>query len=416
MNRTSKIHIGIFTLLASIITGCTAGSRTLEDGNRSAANASSSTRLIAVNVFEAQPSNSTTAGDLLIPAALSVENTAIVLAEREGRITRLGGQEGARVDKGDVLAEFNADDQHSQLRQAELEVSRLKVEEQQYEALVKLNKSELDRELLLARQNISSKSDVERAEYKLDQSRHEYEKTQLATQSGQARVEAVKIEIAKSTVRAPIRGIVTRRYVTLGTNVARNDKLFEVSQLSPLKVKFQLPQSEKGRLNPGQIVNLSSANSDALIASARIRRIDPLADATSNTLGYLADVVSGSGLIPGLAVNVHLPRAAAVPSFWIPRAAFAANAELQNGTLSTIWVVEGDKTATRLVQVKTVEGDQVEIVSGLNVNERVILTPSKELKEGDVVEVNSPQRSQAIFLFSHSSDCCANQSVKSAAD
>lgn len=403
MNRVYKILVGTLILLASITTGCNAGSRTLES-NRSALD-DPPIRLIAVKVFEAQPSNSTTVGDLLIPAALSVDSTAVVLAEREGRITLLGAQEGARVGRGDMLAEFNADDQRSQLRQAELEVSRLKVEEKQYEALVKLNRSELDREILLARQNISSKSDVERAEYKLDQSTHEYEKTSLATQSAQARVEAVKIEIAKSIVRAPIRGIVTRRYVTLGTSVARNDKLFEVSQLSPLMVKFQLPQSEKVKLTPGQLVNLSSVNSDQLIARARIRRIDPMADATSNTLGYLADVVSGSGLIPGLAVNVHLPRAAGVSSFWIPRAAFAANAGLQSGTLTTIWVVEGNKSATRLVQVKTVEGDQVEIISGLNVNERVILTPSKELKEGDVVEVSSPQRSYVLYLFSHSSDC-----------
>ena len=400
MNRTYT-KLVVVSILASALAACTAGSRTLE--NRSA-NALPATPSIAVNVFEALPSNSPTTGDLLIPAALSVDTIAVLLAEREGRITRLAGQEGARVNKGDVLAEFNADDQRSQLQQAELEVSRLKVEEQQYEALVKLNRSELDREILLNKQNISSKSDVERAEYKLDQSRHEFEKTQLATKSAQARVEAVKIEIAKSTVRAPISGIVTRRHVTLGTSVARNDKLFEVAQLSPLRVKFQLPQSEKGRLRPGQIINLSPIDSEALIARARVQRIDPLADATSNTIGYVADVVSGSGLIPGLAVNVHLPRAAGVQSFWIPRAAFAANAELQNGSLSTIWVVDGDRSATRLVQVKSVEGDQVEVVSGLSGNERVILTPSKELKEGDVVQVSGAQRSHALYLI-HNTDC-----------
>jgi len=393
MNRIYKILTGgLLIPVAIVLTGCTAGSRTLEPGSRASANVSPNARPIVVNVFEAQPSTNRTGGDLLIPAALSVDSTAVVLAEREGRITVLGGQEGTRVAKGDVLAEFSDDDQRSQLRQAELEVSRLKVEEQQYEALVKLNRSELDREILLNRQNISSKSDVERAEYKLDQSRHEYEKTRFATQSAQARVEAVRIEIAKSTVRAPIRGIVTRRHVTLGTNVVRNDKLFEVSQLSPLKVKFQLPQSEKGRLAPGQVVNLSSVSSDQLIARARIRRIDPLADPTSNTLGYLADIVSGSGLIPGLAVNVRLPQAAGATTFWIPRAAFAANADLQDGALNTIWVVDGDRSATRLVTVKTVEGDQVEVISGLTVNERVILTPSKELKEGDVVQVSGPPR------------------------
>jgi len=74
----------------------------------------------------------------------------------------------------------------------------------------------------------------------------------------------------------------------------------------PLEVKFQLPQTEKERLSPGRIVNLSRVDSDFLIARARIRRIDSVADATSNTLGYLADIVGGSGLMPGLAVNVHL--------------------------------------------------------------------------------------------------------------
>ena len=62
-----------------------------------------------------------------------------------------------------------------------------------------------------------------------------------------------------------------------------------------------------------------------------MRRIDPVADATTNTFGYLADIVGGTGLMPGLAVNVHLPRAANAMSFWIPRAAFAAATNLNNG-------------------------------------------------------------------------------------
>ena len=119
---------------------------------------------------------------------------------------------------------------------------------------------------MLARQGVSSKGDVERAQYKYDQSVHEYEKTRLATESARARVAAVKVELEKSTIRAPIAGMVTHRYIALGTNVAKNDKLFEVSKLWPLEVKFQLPQTEKERLAPGRVVNLSAVNSDRLIA------------------------------------------------------------------------------------------------------------------------------------------------------
>jgi len=382
MSKAENTRLCIALTSTCLLLGCAAGSRSLAPNN----NAPVSNPTV-VHVFEAQPSERASVSDLLIPAALSVEDTAIVLAEREGRIINLRGQEGQRVREGDVLALFNDGDQRSQLQQARIEVSRLQVEAEQYDALVKLNRSELEREMSLASQGISSKADVERAQYKLDQSVKEYEKTQLATSSAQARVEAVKLELEKSTVRAPITGIITHRYTSLGTNVVRNDKLFEVDKLTPLQIKFQLPQTEKERLSPGIIVSLSRVDSDLLIARARIRRVDPVADATSSTFGYLADIVGGSGLIPGLAVNVHLPRAAGGVSFWIPRVAFPVDTDPRSGGQSTLLVVDGDKCSVRIVGVNTIEGDQLEVITGLAPGDRVILSPPANLKEGDRVEV-----------------------------
>ena len=255
-------------LSAALVAGCTAGSQTRAPDQKPTATASPA----VVQVISVQPSPHLPDSDLLIPAALSVEDTAVVLAEREGRIITLGGQEGSRVAKGDILAQFNDDDQRGQLRQAELEVSRLKVEEQQYEALVKLNRSELDRETLLASQGLSSTSDVERAKYKLDQSVHEYEKTRLSTESARARVEAVKLELQKSTVRAPISGIVTRRYIALGTNVARNDKLYEVSKLSRLEIKFRLPQTASLGLFALRFLTRTNGSNGAFAVSVTAQR------------------------------------------------------------------------------------------------------------------------------------------------
>jgi len=376
----------VLAISASILAGCTSRSQT---GERGAASPDPNAhRPVVVHVFDAQESPQTTNGDLLIPAALSVEDTAQVLAEREGRIIELREQEGARVAKGDVLARFNDDDQRGQLRQAELEVNRLQVEEQQYEALVKLSRSELDREATLAEQGVSSKADVERARYKLDQAIKEQEKTRLATEEARSRVEAVKLELQKTVVRAPINGVVVRRYIALGTNVARNDKLFEVAKLLPLEVKFQVPQTAKVQLAPGQIINLTPVNSDILIARARVRRIDPTADAATHTVGYLADVISGPGLVPGLAVNVHLPGSSGGLAFWIPRTAFPPTAELHDGGSGTLFVVEGEKVVSRQVTISTLEGDQVQVTSGLAKDDRVVLMPPVELKDGDVVEIN----------------------------
>ena len=384
----AAFHIKLLALCAlAAAAGCGGGSQTVSGNAQHAANLSAAATAppVAVNVAAPQPSAS--AGDLLIPASVSVENTAVVLAQRDGTVIQLRGQEGERVARGAVLAQLGDEEQRSQLRQAELEVKRLTVEEQQYDALVKLNRNELERERLLAREGVSSKRDVENAEYKLAQSVHEYEKTRLATQAARARYEAVKIEIEKSVVRAPVGGVIMRRHVNLGTGVAKNEKLFEISPPAPLEVRFQLPQDEGVRLGPGQVVLLSPAGGDQIIARARIRRLDPRADPTSNTIGYVAQVAGGAGLMPGLAVTVRIPRAAIGSALYVPRTAFPAGSNLHQGAVETLLVVQGDVCADRSVVVNEVDADRVEVISGLNLGDLVIVAPPAHLKAGDKIEI-----------------------------
>jgi membrane fusion protein (multidrug efflux system) len=389
MQRTRRLLIGLAIISSGALAGCGVERQPAGPGGDVATAASSSSTAlrpaIAVEVMEAQPK--TAADEQVIPAAISVENVALVLAQRDGIILQLHGQEGTRVVKGEALAQLGDDDLRSQLRQAELEVSRLTIEERQYEALVKVNRSELEQEQALLEDGLSSKRQVERAQFKLVAATHELEKTRLAIQTGQAKVEAAKIEIGKAVIRAPLSGLITRRHVKLGASVVKNDKLFEVAQLAPLEVKFQLPQAERGRLKPGQLVNLSLADNDRVVARARIRRLDLVADAASNTIGYLADVIGGDRLLPGLAVNVRVPRAAAAVTFLLPRAAFPSAVSLRGGGASTLFVLADGKCAARTVWVQALAGEQVEISSGLAANDRIILAPPAELKAGDAVEV-----------------------------
>lgn len=389
MNKAQVSAVGILFFTGFVFVGCStrASDRQVRAGTSNLDAAQPAP--VVVNVLEVKPSTTPGETEFMIPAALSVNNTALVLAEREGRILQLHGEEGMRIAKGAVLATFGDEEQQNQLRQAEFEVSRSKVEEQQYEAVIRLNRSEFERIQVLAKDGVASRSDIERAQYKLDQSTYEYEKTRLATRSAQAKIEAVKLALDKSVVRAPIAGVITHRYVALGTSVAKNDKLFEISQLSPLEVKFQLPQTERVKLSPGQIVHLSLVNDDRPIAQARVRRVDPVGDAASNTIGYLADIIQGTGLMPGLAVNVRLRRATVGEGFWLPRAAFPVGAEVSAGLTSALWVVSGDRCEERVVTIKAVEGDQVEIVAGLAVGDRVIVAPLAQLKHGIAVAVKT---------------------------
>lgn len=386
MSRRHTVIILVCALACSVCAGCDASSKTKLADTPAAtpAPAVNAASPIAVNVIEARPAP--TSGDLLIPAALAVEQTALVLAQRDGVLWQVAADEGQRVTQGQVLARLNDDDQRAQLRQAELEVQRLQIEEQQYKALVNVNRNVLEREQLLAKDGIASKAQVEHAQYQLDVSAGEYEKTRLATQTAQARVEAGKFERAKCVVVAPRTGVITHRYVSAGTGVVKNDKLFEIEQLAPLTVKFQVPQTGTDRLGVGRVVDLSLPD-NRLVARARIRRVDAVADAASSTVGYLADVIGGANLMPGLTINVHVPRAVAAASIWLPRAVFPAGDEPRPAATATLFALEGERCVTREVWINSVVGDQVEISSGLSVGEQIILYPA-ELKAGDLVRAN----------------------------
>ncbi|HJX91933.1 MAG TPA: efflux RND transporter periplasmic adaptor subunit [Pyrinomonadaceae bacterium] len=339
---------------------------------------------LEVKVYDVVPS--VASGDLMIPASLSIEGVAITTSRRDGVIAQLTVKEGSHVSKGGMIARLSGDEElRAQLRQAELEIDRLKVEQDQLSALIRLDRSEFDREKTLAKDGLSSQKDVERAQFKFEAATLELEKTKVASQGARAKIDEVKAELERSIISAPISGIVTHLYVEMGSSITKNDKIVEISPTSPLQVKFQVPQPERTRLVPGSGLAISLVDADAVVARAIVRRVEPVADAASNTFGYVAEVVGGKNLMPGLAVNVRVPRSVSGPNFLLPQSVFPATSELRRGTAATVFVIDGTKCAVRSVWINGLEGDQVEIASGLSTGDRIILSPPTQLRAGDLV-------------------------------
>lgn len=387
MNVNKQLLLCLVLVSVFALTSCTAGSQA---ASRESALGSAAPPLetrpapIAVEVFEVKAD---VKSEQLIPAVLSTEAMATVLAPRDGVVVQLHSREGAAVAKGQELARLSDDDSSAQFEQAQLEVNRSLVEERQLEAMVKVNQSEFEQDSVLLKDGLTSRRQLDRTKNKLEGSVQELEKARLATQAARSRVEVAKVEVSKCIIRAPISGVVTHRYAALGTSIIRNEKLFEVAQLSRLEVKFQLPQSDQRQFGPGHLLRLSLAGSDRIVAQARIRQLDPVAEAASNSRGYLADVIGGSGLIPGFAVTVHLPEEKSAPSFWVPRAVFPARAALQPGSPNVLFVLDGNHAKSHAVWISAIEGDQVAVDSGLAAGDLVILWPGTELKAGDLVQV-----------------------------
>jgi RND family efflux transporter MFP subunit len=381
--NTQILAAFVLAILICCLVGCGGNAQTTTSRLVAPAQ-SNATKPLEVKVYDVVPS--VASGDLMIPASLSIEGVAITTSRRDGVIAQLTVKEGSHVSKGGMIARLSGDEElRAQLRQAELEIDRLKVEQDQLSALIRLDRSELDREKTLAKEGLSSQKDVERAQFKFEAATLELEKTKVASQGARAKIDEIKAELERSIINAPISGIVTHLYVQMGSSITKNDKIVEVSPTSPLQVKFQVPQPERTRLAPGSGLAISLVDGDAVVARALVRRIEPVADPASNTFGYVADVIGGKNLMPGLAVNVRVPRSVTGPNFLLPQSVFPVTSELRRGTAATVFVVDGDKCAVRSVWINGLEGDQVEIASGLSTGDRIILSPPTQLRAGDLV-------------------------------
>src|SRR5277367_2400627 len=232
------------------------------------------------------PPKSPSAGDIL--SVLTVEHQVDITSQRDGLVMSVNQDEGAAVKSGDLLAQL--DDRSLQMEIVKAN-SDLQVEDN--------NRKYKEAELKAA------EFEAKAAEYDL----HGYE---ALVESGHAEINRLKIEEEQTRIHAPFAGVVVRRYLREGQALAKGDKCFRVSQLSPLQVQFQVPESSGRRPAAGAPVELSLVEDPSRPLTARVVKVSPTIDAASDSYDVVAQLNSSniSDLRPGMAVKVLWPGAA----------------------------------------------------------------------------------------------------------
>jgi RND family efflux transporter MFP subunit len=226
--------------------------------------------------------------------------------------------EGATVKSGDLLAQL--DDRSLQMEIVKAN-SDLQVEEnnKKYkEAELKAKSAAYRRQQQLRALGLSSDADLEAAEFEAKAAEYDLHGYEALVESGHAEINRLKLEEEQTRIHAPFAGVVVRRYLREGQAIAKGDKCFRVSQLSPLQVQFQVPESSGRRPAPGAPVELSLVEDSSRPLTARVVKVSPTIDAASDSYDVVAQLNSSniSDLRPGMAVKVFWPnaRAAAAPA------------------------------------------------------------------------------------------------------
>ncbi|HET8713713.1 MAG TPA: efflux RND transporter periplasmic adaptor subunit [Gemmatimonadales bacterium] len=261
--------------------------------------------------------------------------------EVQGRITDILVREGQEVSAGTGL--FKVDD------------AELKAQVAQAQAERELARQALQRTEQLMAQNASSAADLEQA--------------QARARGAEANYDLLKTRLDRTVVRAPFSGVVGRRLVSIGTYVTPQTPLITLQSVNPQHAVFQVPERYAERLRKGQLVSFQVAALPGRNFSGEVVFVSPVVELPSRTITIKARVPNTQGqLAAGMFIEARLatdirPNAVIVPE----------DAILPLQGQMFVWVNKDGKAERRPVQLGVRTAGWVEVVSGVQAGEQVVV-------------------------------------------
>ena len=257
-------------------------------------------------VAKAAPKIETPPAEFTASGPIVVENQLDVSAQREGVITRVLADVGRHVRRGEALALLDDRQTAADRDAAKAKVRSLEADVKGWEYETKVLEADLDRDEQMMKAQLITQQQLEHARYKVEADKFETERSRQNLINAQASLQSLQLELEKTRVTAPFDGVVARRYVRAGQKVAVGDRIFWVTAVAPLRIRFTLPERFAGHLQMGDSLAITSADVPAELYDAKIISVSPVVDPASGTIEAVAEVVGSSGALrPGMTATVR---------------------------------------------------------------------------------------------------------------
>ena len=325
--------------------------------------------------------------DLGLPGTIRAFTAGALYARASGYVTAWQKDIGARVRKGDVLAEISAPDLDQQLAQGKAQLIQLQAGVEQAQANADLGKAVNQRTTRLVAQGWSSelKGDTDRYGAASTIAAVAVAKANLAAQ--QAAVQRLEELASFEKITAPFDGVVTQRNVDVGDLVTANGTsgkpLFQVSDIRRVRVYVDVPQAFLGGMKAGVEATLQIPGKAAAFHAEVTSTSNALGEGSRTALVELQADNADDKLWPGAFTEVafHIP--AQPGTLVVP-----ATALVFGRSGMQVAAVGNDRVVTlRPVTVGRNLGTDVEIVKGLNPDDQLIDNPLETTVSGEKVRI-----------------------------
>jgi membrane fusion protein, multidrug efflux system len=324
-------------------------------------------------VIVVKPTETDATAPLILPGNIQANRSASIYARVDGYLKQWDVDIGDHVHQGQVLADIEAPQIDANLReaQAQLELAQ---------ANLKLAQTNSARSQQLFNNKVNSQKELDTV--------LATEQVQQASQdNAAASLENAKQMKAYEQVRAPFDGVITARYVDVGSLVTSGSvktvqKLFDLAQSNPVRVFVNVPQSDVSRIQPGASATVKVDEYPNETFAGKVARDAGAFDEASRTILLEVDVPNPDGrLYAGMYAHVTLSTPDPHPLLYVPD-----NTILIDSKGTRVATVDAaHKIRFRPVTLGRDFGTKSEIVSGLNPDDVVVQNPTDDLQEGMTV-------------------------------
>ena len=336
-----------------------------------------STEAAAVTtVIVVKPHHSDSANELVLPGDVQAYTDAPIYARTSGYLKRWYADIGKQVKAGQVLADIETPEVDAQYRQAKADVATA-------DANFRLAQTTARRYQDLRKTGLVAAQDVDNAQGDADAKTAQLESARQNLQ----RLEQLE---GFNRVTAPFDGVVTARRIDVGALVAQGNtsgqELFHMTSTSRLRVYVQVPQAYVSLIQPGLVAELSFPEHPDRVFNAKVVSTARAIDANTRTLLTELDADnSKSELLAGSFAQVHLPLPVGLTSWRLPSNTLLFRAD----GLHVATVDADDRVQLKAVRVGRDFGSEIEIVSGVGADDRVIINPADSLLSGTPVRIST---------------------------
>lgn len=308
--------------------------------------------------------------ELTLPGNIEAIHQTTLNARATGYISRWLADIGDTVKEGQLLAEIATPDLDQELTQAQHEL-------QQAQANAGIARITAQRQTELVSRGVVSKQENDTAQ-------SASQATAATVQADQANVDRLLALEAFKKVTAPFAGRVTTRQIDVGSLVnvgsgSAGTPLYTIAQTNPLNIFVNVPQSEAPSIYDGLKVRLLVEEYPNRDFEATVVRTARALDPVSRTLNTEIQIANDDGaLFAGMYAQLKFTLREAGARIVIPANAFVFGAD--GSRVATL--TKDNHIHWQKIEVGRDLGNEMEVLSGLQDNDAVILNPVDDLAEG----------------------------------